>query len=136
MPMMHNSAGQSSRSLKGSPGQQAPQGTNYGESLYRRGLKKKEEREIKLRNARSEQHRAEIDGYTFMPKTNNNRRGMNQPRDTPTEELLINYGKRRDEVLNFQRALKAHNENEEFNFKPQISRKSAKLMRNRSQMLE
>ena len=45
-------------------------GTNYGESLYRRGLKKQEERENRLRNARSEQLRREIDGLTFHPSTN------------------------------------------------------------------
>ena len=49
---------------------------------------------------------------------------------------MINYGKRRDEVLSFQRALKAHKENEQYDFKPKISRKSAKIMRNRSQILE
>jgi len=38
---------------------------NYGERLYRRGLKKREERENVLRNARSEQMRAEIDEFTF-----------------------------------------------------------------------
>ena len=68
--------------------------------------------------------------------TNNLRKGIVQRREIPTEELLINYGKRRDEVLNFQRALKAHQETEQFDFKPQISRKSAKIVRNRSQILD
>ena len=45
--------------------------------------------------------RAEIDNYTFQPETNNVRKGVQETRDAPTEELLINYGKRRDEVLNF-----------------------------------
>ena len=79
----------------------ANSGTNYGESLYRRGLKKQEERENRLRNARSEQLRREIDGLTFHPSTNQNKKGDILLRDQPTEELLINYGKRRDEVLNF-----------------------------------
>ena len=78
-----------------------PPGTNYGERLYRRGLKKREEKENLLRQARSEQLRAELDQYTFQPETNNRRKGVYETRDAPTEELLINYGKRRDEVLNF-----------------------------------
>ena len=78
-----------------------PAGTNYGERLYRRGLKKREEKENMLRQARSEQLRAEIDNYTFQPETNNARKGVQEMRDAPTEELLLNYGKRRDEVLNF-----------------------------------
>ena len=66
-------------------------------------MKKREERENVLRNARSEQLRAEIEQYSFKPETNHSKRGQQQQqyRDAPTEELLINYGRRRDEVLNF-----------------------------------
>lgn len=38
-----------------------PSGPNYGEKLYQRGIKHREEREIILREARSEQLRNEID---------------------------------------------------------------------------
>jgi len=62
---------------------------------------KRQEKENRMRQARSEQFRQEIDGLTFQPVTNNARRGIQERRQIPTEELLINYGKRREEVLNF-----------------------------------
>lgn len=61
---------------------------------------------MRIRNARSEQLRREIEGLTFEPQTN--ARGFK--REQKTEDLLINYGKRKEEVLNFQRALKQHEE--------------------------
>ena len=51
-----------------------------------------------IRQTKSEQHRQEIEQFTFKPETNH--RGIGY-RDQPTEDLLINYGKRRDEILNF-----------------------------------
>lgn len=75
----------------------AQSGANYGERLYYRGVKKREELEIRIRNAKSEQLRREIEGLTFEPKTNT--RGY--AREQKTEDLLINYGKRKEEVLNY-----------------------------------
>jgi hypothetical protein len=60
-------------------------------------MKKREELEIRIRNAKSEQLRREIENLNFEPQTNT--RGF--VRDQRTEDLLINYGKRKDEVLNF-----------------------------------
>ena len=80
---------------------------NYGERLYQRGVKKREEKEMIVRQARSEQHRKEIEQFSFRPETNHKGQGQ---RGQKTEDLLINYGKRRDEILNFQRAMKAHQE--------------------------
>ena len=57
-----------------------------------------------VRQARSEQHRQEVE-HSFKPVTNHRGQGC---RDLPTEDLLINYGKRRDEIVNFQRAMKVH----------------------------
>jgi hypothetical protein len=71
--------------------------TNYGERLYQRGVKKREEREIMLRNARSEQLRQEVENLNFEPQTNT----KGYYRDQKTEDLLINYGRRKEEVLNF-----------------------------------
>ena len=51
VPMMIGSAKSQNSHSGSSP--QAP-GTNFGERLYRRGLKKREELEHRLRNARSE----------------------------------------------------------------------------------
>ena len=82
-----------------------------------------------MRQARSEQHRKEVEQFSFKPETNH--RGLGY-RDLPTEELLINYGKRRDEIVNFQRAMKAHQEIQDCNFKPKISKKSEQIVRNRS----
>ena len=76
---------------------QTSSGTNYGERLYQRGIKKREEKEMLIRQARSEQHRQEVE-YSFKPETNHRGQGY---RDLPTEDLLINYGKRRDEIVNF-----------------------------------
>lgn len=89
-----------------------PTGINYGERLYHRGMKKREELEIRIRNAKSEQQRKEIEGLTFEPKTNT----KNYVREQKTEDLLINYGKRKEEVLNYQRALKEHEEMTECKF--------------------
>jgi hypothetical protein len=44
-----------------------PAGPNYGERLYNRGVKKREELELRIRNARSEQLRKEMEGLTFEP---------------------------------------------------------------------
>ena len=63
VPMAHGSS-KPLLSQGGSPTVE-PAGTNFGERLYRRGLKKREELENRLRNARSEQLRAETDGFTF-----------------------------------------------------------------------
>jgi hypothetical protein len=107
-------------------------GPNYGERLYNRGVKKREELEMRIRNARSEQLRREIEGITFEPHTN----AQAYKREQKTEDLLINYGRRKEEILNFQRALKQHEELSQCKFKPEISKKSEVLVRNRSQMLE
>jgi len=48
----------------------AGQTINYGERLYQRGIKKREEREVMLRNARSEQLRQEVEDLNFEPQTN------------------------------------------------------------------
>jgi len=50
-----------------------PHGPNYGERLYQRGMKKKEQKEAVIRMARSEQLRNELDNLTFQPRTNFNR---------------------------------------------------------------
>ena len=71
MPIFQQHANASQRAnsqADGSPGKGMT--TNYGERLYHRGLKRREDREVRLRNARSEQLRAEIDGLTFQPQTN------------------------------------------------------------------
>jgi hypothetical protein len=60
-------------------------------------MKKREELEIRIRNAKSEQLRRENEKLNFEPQTNT--RGF--LRDRRTEDLLINFGKRKDEVLNF-----------------------------------
>lgn len=99
VPMMQGSA-QSHNSMRNESPRNGGNGANYGERLYRRGLKKREELEQRLRNARSEQMRAEVEPYTFHPSINN-KNSQNQERQLPTEELLLNYGKRRDEVINF-----------------------------------
>ena len=74
-----------------------------------------------------------MEGLTFKPKIN---KVSQAARTHQTEDLLINYGRRRDEVLNFQRALKAHQEIQECKFRPNISKKSEKIIRNRSNLLE
>ena len=43
---------------------------NAGERLYYRGMKKREEKEGVLREARSELVRLELDNLTFTPQTN------------------------------------------------------------------
>lgn len=50
--------------------------------------------------------------------------------------MLINYGKRKEEVLNYQRALKEHEELNECKFQPNIAKKSEAMVRNRSQLFE
>ena len=54
-----------------------------------------------IRQVQSEKLRDEVEGLTFQPQINKNFKASQIERGIPTEELLINYGKRRDEVLNF-----------------------------------
>ena len=74
---------------------------NYGERLYNRGVQQREEKEMMIRQVQSEKLRDEVEGLTFQPQINKNFKASQIERGIPTEELLINYGKRRDEVLNF-----------------------------------
>ena len=43
---------------------------NYGEQLYKRGMKNKEERQRMVQRARSERDQLEMDEYTFKPEIN------------------------------------------------------------------
>lgn len=67
--LLHNSAARRPP-MPNNQNQTQATGINYGERLYHRGVKKREELEIRIRNAKSEQLRKEVEGLTFEPKTN------------------------------------------------------------------
>ena len=72
-------------------------GSNYGELLYKRGIKQKEELEMNLREARSELLRQEVDQVTFHPKINSRTNSLE--RSPRTEDILFRYGEKREEKL-------------------------------------
>ena len=66
---------------------------NYGELLYQRGMRRKEEKRKIVQMAKSEQDDQELDGYTFKPKINRVSRDMKRVNNEKAEDFLIKYGK-------------------------------------------
>jgi hypothetical protein len=67
---------------------------NYGERLYQKGIKRKEEFERHVRAARSEQERAALDDLSFQPKINDISREIPRAsRGEKTEDILISYAR-------------------------------------------
>ena len=91
---------------------------NYGELLYQRGMRRKEEKRKIVQMAKSEQDDQELDGYTFKPKINRVSRDMKRVNNEKAEDFLIKYGKAVRDKIDSQRIEKSRKETEGISFKP------------------
>ena len=66
---------------------------NYGERLYQKGLKRKEEFDRHIREAKIVQERLDHDESMFKPKINDVSKQMIRPNNEKAEDYLFNYQK-------------------------------------------
>ena len=71
-----------------------------------------------------------MDEITFKPETNES--GLPRRDARATEDLLIQFKQRRDESLEAKRAMKDEEEMKECRFMPDITKKSAQMIHDRS----
>ena len=76
---------------------------NYGEMLYQRGMRRKEEIKKLIKRARSEHDKQELEELTFQPKINPISRNMTRMNNERAEDFLIKYGKAVKEKVDSQR---------------------------------
>ena len=91
---------------------------NYGELLYQRGMRRKEEMRKIVQRAKSEQDNQEIEGVSFKPKINKVSKQMKRGNNEKAEDFLIKYGKAVKDKLDCQRIESLRRETEGLNFKP------------------
>ncbi|CDW91726.1 UNKNOWN [Stylonychia lemnae] len=99
---------------------------NYGERLYQKGIKRKEEIERHIREAKNHQEQEEQEQFTYQPQINNISRSL--PRN---EDNLLKYGQQTRERIEQKRTELLLQEQSECLFRPMITKKSAKLLSER-----
>eukprot|EP00347_Sterkiella_histriomuscorum_P010260 403376977 len=99
---------------------------NYGERLYQKGIKRKEELDRHIREAKNYQEQNEQEQYTYQPQINAVSRSI--PR---SEDNLIKYGQQVREKIEQKRTEILLQEQAECKFRPMITKKSAQLLSDR-----
>lgn len=103
---------------------------NYGERLYQKGLKRKEELHRQIREVKNYQDQVASNQFTFKPEINETSKILGQ-RKEKTEEALIKYGQQVREKVEQLRCEIIFKEQAECKFKPEISKKSEKILSER-----
>ena len=101
---------------------------NYGELLYERGMRRKEEIKRLIKRARSEHDKAELEELTFQPKINAISKNMTRMNNERAEDFLIKYGKAVKEKVDSQRVDKLRAETEGLTFQPKVSKVSERTV--------
>lgn len=101
---------------------------NYGELLYERGMRRKEEIKKLIKRARSEHDKAELEELTFQPKINAISKNMTRMNNERAEDFLIKYGKAVKEKVDSQRVDKLRAETEGLTFQPKVSKVSERIV--------
>ena len=109
-------------------GSQNGSNRNYGEYLYQRGMRRKEEMQKKVFRAKSEHDRQELEKYSFKPKINDVSKLLTRANQEKPEDFLIKYGKAVREKIDHQRVQYLREETEGLSFKPQVSKISEKIV--------
>lgn len=78
-------ASESARSSRNTSAKRKHSGVNYGERLYQRGVKKREEKQLQAEQERQSRERKELESATFKPQINE----KGYSRTEATEDLLI-----------------------------------------------
>jgi len=102
---------------------------NYGEVLYQRGMRRKEEMKKVIQRARSQQDQNELAEFSFKPQINEVSKRMTRRDGERTEDFLIKYGKAVKEKIDSQRIESLRRETEGVSFKPSVSRVSEKIVK-------
>ena len=93
--------------------------TNYGERLYHKGLKRKEEQQRLLRDVRAHQELAALQEHcSFQPQINAVSRLIAPRVEGPTEDALIKYGQHAKERLEQRRSELLFQEVSAYRFQP------------------
>jgi hypothetical protein len=102
---------------------------NYGERLYQKGMKLKEETMKKCENYKKEREEYLSNIYTYKPQVNEASAEVIRKRQEALaydkEEFILNYNLYVDEKL--ERLRKKHDPNVEYSFSPKLNKNSEKI---------
>ncbi|TNV74359.1 hypothetical protein FGO68_gene10317 [Halteria grandinella] len=110
---------------------------NYGERLYIKGLKRKEEQSRLLKEVKAQQEMQKLNQFcSFQPQINEVSRIIAHPlrgEGQSAEDALIKYGVQARERVEQKRSERLFREVAECRFHPQISKKSELMVRQKAQ---
>jgi len=101
---------------------------NIGHRLYMKGLKKREETERAIAEAKVERKKKEESGLTFRPVINENAHELAKRSYEPPEFSLIQRGRTAAEKKEKAKAMKLQMEMKDCSFKPQITKMSERII--------
>jgi hypothetical protein len=105
---------------------------NYGEKLYQNGLKKLEEKERQHQKEKLEREMNEIENLSFRPQINSQNKHHSRLNNKRLEDRLIEKGKKSNDMIEKKRSEMLFEQQHRHSFKPQINKKSARIVMERS----
>jgi hypothetical protein len=107
---------------------------NYGERLYQKGIKRKEEKDRSLRRQQYENEKSQRDQFSFAPQINPVSRMLVRPTHEKPEDALIKFARAKEDRMEQLRHEQFQNEQQECSFRPEISKKSEVMMNKEAEL--